>query len=235
MEVIELETEIVDVIERTHDVKSIRLKVDHKKRFKPGQWFFITLDKDREIQRHLTISNSPTEIGYLEFTKKLTNSDFSKILETIKPEDWIKIKYPYGKFTFEGEYKKITFLSGGIGITPARSISKYIIDKKINTDMILIYGNRTEKDIAFKEDFDEMQQQYAKLKVVHILSEQKENWDGRKGFINSQVIKEEIPDYNERKFYISGPPAMVEAMKKILTDDLNLSNEDIFTESFTGY
>ena len=235
MEIIELETEVVDVIERTHDVKSIRLKVDYKKGFMPGQWFFVTLDKDREIQRHLTISNSPTETGFIEFTKKLTGSDFSKILETIKPGDWAKIRYPFGEFIFEGEYKKIAFLSGGIGITPIRSITKYVVDKKLDIDMILLYGNRTEKDIAFKEDFDKMQQQYAKLKIVHVLSEQKENWDGRRGFINSQVIKEEIPDYRERKFYISGPPAMVEAMKKTLTDDLNLSNEDIFTENFTGY
>ena len=235
MQVTEIETKVLDVILRTRNVKSVRIKVNHKEAYKPGQWFFITLDKDRKIQRHLTISNSPTEVGYLEFTKKLTNSDFSKILETIKPGDWIKIKYPYGKFTFEGEYKKIAFLSGGIGITPVRSITKYIIDKKIDTDMILIYGNRTEKDIAFKEDFDKMQQQYAKLKVVHIFSEQKENWDGRRGFINSQIVKEKIPDYRERKFYISGPPAMVEAMKKTLIDDLNLSNEDIFTENFTGY
>ena len=150
MEIIELETEVVDVIERTHDVKSIRLKVDYKKGFMPGQWFFVTLDKDREIQRHLTISNSPTETGFIEFTKKLTGSDFSKILETIKPGDWAKIRYPFGEFIFEGEYKKIAFLSGGIGITPIRSITKYVVDKKLDIDMILLYGNRTEKDIAFK-------------------------------------------------------------------------------------
>lgn len=60
-------------------------------------------------------------------------------------------------------------------------------------------------------------------------------WSGRSGHINSQIIKEEIPDYIGRRFYICGPPAMVEAMKKILSDELALSRENIATENFVGY
>jgi glycine betaine catabolism B len=246
MEVRELETEVIEVIQRTQNVKSVRLKVEHKGKFKAGQWFFITLDKDRQIKRHLTISNSPTEEGFIEFTKKLTDSDFSDALKNIKPGDWAKIKYPYGKFTFEGEYEKITFLSGGIGITPAKSIIKFIIDKNLKTDVVLLYGNRTQKDIAFREEFDKMKRQHPKFKIVHVLSEEKEGWPGppatarherasRTGYIDGQLIKEEIPDYTMRKFYISGPPKMAEAMQKILTDELNLDKENIFTENFTGY
>ena len=80
-----------------------------------------------------------------------------------------------------------------------------------------------------------MCKQYSKLKVVHILSQSEAGWPGRTGHINRQIIKQEIPDYIERKFYICGPPVMVEAMKKILQEELTLSKENIITENFIGY
>ena len=231
-----LEAEVLEVIQRTHNVKSFRFKMDKVTDFKPGQFLQTTIKiGQKEIRHYLSISNSPTESGYIEFTKKITESEFSQTLDKLKPGDSIKLKYPYGAFTFAGEYKKIAFLSGGIGITPIRSITKYVVDKNLDTDVTLLYGNRTIKDIAFKEDFDMMQKGYPKLRVVHILSQAEAGWSGRTGHINGQVIKEEIPDFIERKFYICGSPAMVEAMNKILQDELALSSENIITENFIGY
>jgi len=233
---VEFETEVSEVIARTHNVKSFRFKRKEDLDFKAGQFFFVTIKIDNEEKtKHFSFSNSPTEKTYTEFTKKLTGSEFSKALDRLKVGDWARLRMPYGSFTFGGEYNKIAFLSGGIGITPIRSICKYIIDKKIDTDIVLLYGNRTINDIVFREDFDAMQKESPKLKVVHILSEQQTDWSGKVGYINAQLIREEIHDYIERKFYICGPPLMVEAMKKILLSELMLSKENIATENFTGY
>lgn len=233
---VEFATEVLEVIKRTHNVKSFRFGRRDNVDFKPGQFFFATIRVDgREATKHFSFSNSPTEKGHIEFTKKLTDSDFSKALDRLKVGDWARLKMPLGSFTFEGKYKKIGFLSGGIGITPIRSICKYIVDKKIDTDMILLYGNRTVNDIVFKEDFDIMQKGHSGFKVVHILSEAGAEWPGRTGHIDGKVIREEIPDFTERRFYICGPPTMVEAMKKILLDELSVAKENIITENFTGY
>lgn len=229
----ESEAVVKKIIPRTHNVKSFRLDIKNGADFKAGQFMFVTLKEG--LSKHFTISNSPTEKGYIEFTKKLTDSEFSKQLDRLKPGDQAKVKYPFGRFTFEGEYEKIAFLSGGIGITPIRSICKYVVDKNIGTDMVLLYGNRTTGDIAFKEDFDIMQKEYPRLRVVHVLSQAEPEWSGKTGHINSQIIKEEIPDYNQRRFYICGPPLMVEVMEKILLDELALPKEFVITESFTGY
>lgn len=230
------ETEVSDVIQRARSVKSFRFKKKKDPGFKAGQFFFITIKiGGEERTKHFSFSNSPTEDGYIEFTKKLTESEFSKALDCLKAGDRVRLRMPYGSFTFEGESKKIAFLAGGIGITAIRSICKYIIDKNLGTDIALLYGNRTPGDIAFKEDFEAMQKAYSKLKVIHILSEAGPVWPGRKGFINSRLITEEVPDYAGRRFYVCGPPAMVEAMKKMLTDELGASKETVITESFTGY
>ena len=232
----EIKVKVKETIQRTPNVKSIRVIHDKILPFRAGQFMQVILIPDnKDYTRWLSISNSPTEENYLEFTKKITESEFSKAVDNLKINDEITIKYPFGKFTFEGEFEKIVYLSGGIGITPIRSMVKYIIDKKIKTDINLIYANRTSADIAFKDDFDKMQKEYDGLKVEHILSGPDTNWKGRCGVISAEMIRKCLPDYKQRKFYICGPPGMVAAMKKIITDDLKLGEEVVFTENFVGY
>jgi ferredoxin-NADP reductase len=232
---VEIEARIKEIIQRTYNVKSVRLVIDGEPNFKAGQFCCVFLKTEQECKRYLSISSSPTEKGYIEFTKKLTQSDFSKILDGLKPADSLRLQYPFGKFTLEDPGAKIAFLSGGIGITPIRSISKYVVDKNLGTDMVLVYANRTINDIVFKEDFDQMQKQYPKLKVTHVLCESAPGFPCTIGHIDAQVIKTEAPDFMQRKFYLCGPPGMVKAMKKILEFELGISKENIITENFQGY
>lgn len=231
----QFEAKIKEIIPRTYNVKSFRLEVADNIDYKAGQFLCASLKTENECKRYLSISSSPTEKGYIEFTKKITQSDFSKALNNFEPGDSIIVQYPFGNFTLKDGYTKIAFLSGGIGITPIRSICKYAVDKKLDTDMVLVYANRSIKDIVFKDDFDVMQRQRPKLRASHVLCEPAVGFKCVVGLINAQVIKNQVPDYTQRKFYICGPPAMVEAMQKILTEELLLSKEDIITERFQGY
>jgi ferredoxin-NADP reductase len=229
------ELKIKEVIQRTYNVKSVRLAITGKPNYKAGQFGSVSLHAEKECKRYLSLSSSPTEEGHIEFTKKLTLSDFSNLLNGLKPQDALKVEYPKGKFTLEGGGPRIAFLSGGIGITPIRSMCKYAVDKNLGIDIILLYANRSIKDIVFKEDFDQMQKQYSRLRVSHVLCEPAPGFQCVAGHINAQVIKNEIPDFMERRFYLCGPPGMVEAMKKILETELGFPKENIVTENFQGY
>lgn len=233
----ELTAKIKEVIQRAYNVKSVRVEVKEAIDYKAGQFLRVSLKEEDKFKKYLSISSCPTEIGYIEFTKKITESDFSGALDTLRAGDRLKIQYPFGKFTLKDSEVKIAFLSGGIGITPVRSICKYAVDKKLDTDIVLLYANRTTKDILFKEDFDAMQKQHPKLRVVYVLSikPEAEGFKAVIGLINGQIIKNEVPDYALRKFYICGPVAMVEAMERILVDELALPKDNIITENFTGY
>ncbi|UCD55465.1 MAG: FAD-dependent oxidoreductase [Candidatus Omnitrophota bacterium] len=236
---VEFETSVLDIIKRTHNVKSFRFKIEKDIDFKPGQFFFVTIKAGGEERtKHFSFSNSPTEKGYVEFTKRITESPFSKALDTLKAGDWAKLKMPYGSFTFEGEHEKLAFLSGGIGITPIRSICKFVTDKGLPTDVILLYGNNTEGDIIFREDLDDMRGLNKKLRVVYTLTSpdiDKKAWPGRTGYIDAGMIKEEIPDYKDRVFYICGPPGMVGKLTAILKDALSIREGNIKVENFIGY
>jgi ferredoxin-NADP reductase len=196
---------------------------------------FVTIpSKNIELKHVFTISSSPTEKDFLELTKKLTGSSYSGALDALKLGDKAKIDAPYGKFIFDKKIKKIAMLSGGIGITPLRSMCKYSTDLKLKTNIILLYGNNTVDDITFKDEFDCLQKQNNNLDVLYALNQTPSGWKGYTGFIDADMIRKEIPDYKSRVFYTCGPPGMVNAMKKLL-QELNLSEKQIRIENFAGY
>ena len=238
MGVREFETKVTEVIQRTHDIKSFRFVVPEGINFKPGQFFVVTIKiNGQEAAKHFSFSNSPSEKGYVEFTKRITDSEFSRALDMLKAGDWARLKLPYGLFTFEGEYDKIAFLAGGIGVTAIRSMCKHVCDLKLPTDMVLIYANKAEEDIAFHNDFVEMERENKNLRVVYTLTGplDKNQWKGKTGVITGEMVKEEIPDYSERIFYICGPPKMVYYLRTLLSEELKLSKGKIIWEHFLGY
>ncbi len=229
------ETKIEEIIPRTADVTSFRFARPSELAYKPGQYFFVALKQgDKELTHHFSFSSSPTETDHFEFTKKLTDSEYSKTLKTAKAGDWARIDAPYGQFTFEGEYPKIALLAGGIGVTPFVSICKNATDKHLNTKITLFYGCRTENDIAFKQEFEKMQEENKNLKIVFTVNEASPQWKGAVGLITADMIQKELPDYKENMFYLCGPPPMVTAMEKLIVS-IGLQKEKLKLEYFTGY
>jgi ferredoxin-NADP reductase len=229
------ETYVKEIIPRTYNVTSFRFPRPAALNYKAGQFLFVTIKADgKELSKHFSFSSSPTEKTRIEFTKKLSDSDFSTALKALKIGDWARIDAPYGKFTFEGEHEKIGLLAGGIGITPFKSICQYCTDMRLDTKVTLLYGNRTENDIAFRKELETMQQQNKNLKVVFTLNEASGEWKGATGLITTEMIKKEIPDYKETMFYTCGPPAMVQIMEK-LVEQLGLPKTQLKREYFTGY
>ncbi len=229
------ETSIKEIIPRLSDASSFRFPRPSGLDYKPGQYMLVTIRSgDKELTHPFSFSSSPTEKDFLEFTKKFTVNEYSTILKTLKVGDWARIDAPYGKFTFEGEYEKIGLLTGGIGITPFRSICKYCTDKRLKTSIVLVYGCRSPGEIAFKTDFEEMQEKNSNLKVVFTVNQANNEWKGAVGNITIDMVKNQAPDYKERTFFACGPPGMVQAMVNLIKE-LGLPEEQLKLESFAGY
>src|SRR3989304_5941351 len=119
----QFETELAGVIQRTPSIKTFRFPIQARGfRYRPGQFFFITILVDgQEADHHFSFSSSPTEKGYMEFTKRITNSAFSQTLAKIEPGTWARIRGPLGTLVLPQKPQKLSFLSGGIGIPPLRN------------------------------------------------------------------------------------------------------------------
>jgi len=234
----EFETRVAEMIPRTPSIRSFRFPIAGKGvRYLAGQFFFLNiLINGEEAEHHFSFSSSPTEKGYIEFTKRITGSDFSQALARLKPGDWARLQGPEGHFTLPRNAHPLAFLSGGIGITPLRSMMRYIVDRGLDYSVVLLYGNASLEDAAFREELDKMAAAHANLRVVHVLSgpDFPPGWSGPRGYINTDIIRQTVPDFLERTFYISGPPRMVLSLQEQLSA-LHLPERQAKRDSFTGY
>jgi len=223
-------------IRRTGTVESFRFLPEQKVDFFPGQFLQVIFDpansNNKLLNKYLSFSASPGR-DYLEFTKRLSNSDFSNRLKTLQPGDEVWLKGPLGNCVFREE-ERIGFLIGGIGITPVISILEYITDRKLNTDVILLYSNRTEEDIAFKPEIDRWRKENPNLKVFYTLTGcQPKDPECSYGFIDEDMLALSMPDARDRTIFIFGPPVMVQAMSEVCLKSVR--KEQIKTENFIGY
>jgi ferredoxin-NADP reductase len=203
------ETNVVETIQRTPDIKSIRFEKPQEFNYLAGQYIFVTLgDGPDQMTKHFTLSSSPTE-SFLEITKRLTGHPFANALANLHTGDKVSMMGAFGDFTFQGEYDKVGMLSGGIGITPLRSMIKYLVDMKLNADIILLYSNRFENDIAFRNELENVQIENPNIKIIEIITKPKPEWKGVSERINAEMVKKFIPDFMERTFYTSGPQKIV--------------------------
>jgi ferredoxin-NADP reductase len=132
-----------------------------------------------------------------------------------------------GDFTLPNNTReKIVFIAGGIGITPFRSMIKYCIDTNQKRDIILLYSNRNEPEIVYRDVFDQAASQLG-LRVVYHLT-------GLSGHFNQNNLPQLVPDYKERKFYLSGTHTMVAATEQLLKI-LGVSTANIKTDFFPGF
>ncbi|MEW6008151.1 MAG: FAD-dependent oxidoreductase [Candidatus Omnitrophota bacterium] len=232
------EAKLIERIKRTDSIESFRFLPDKKIEFLPGQFLQVIFDEDKldkkDLNKYLSFSSSPFK-NYIEFTKRLSNSIFSQKLNSLEANDTILIKAPLGNCIFKDEYGKIAFLIGGIGITPVISIIEYIMEKKLDMDILLFYSNRTEDEIAFRKELDSWQSQNKKIKIIYTVTDcQPKDKRCLLGHIDKTLLSSKISDMRERVFFTFGPPGMVKAMENLCLE-LSCNKENIKTESFLGY
>lgn len=225
-------------IKRTSAVESFRFLPEEKIAFIPGQFLQVIFDEqnpdNKELNKYLSFSSAPGK-DYIEVTKRLSESFFSQRLRGLKAGDEVYVRAPFGNCVFKDEYQKIGFLIGGIGITPVISILEYIVGKKLSTDAVLLYSNRTEADIAFRQELDYWQKSNKNIRVSYTITDcQPKDSSCEFGRIDKNLVLEKIKDYRERIFFIFGPPKMVEAMQALCIE-IGCDGGNIKTENFVGY
>lgn len=234
----EVKVNLVEKIVRTPTVTSFRFIPSQELGFLPGQAAQLIFDQanpgNRDLNKYLSFSSSPNK-NYLEFTKRLSTSVFSQKLDSLKPNQEILIKAPLGGCFFESKYKQITFLVGGIGITPVISIIEYIVERKLDTAVNLFYSNRTEEEIAFRQELDVWTRANNNIKIHYTITDcQPKDKTCSYGFINKDFITQRTCDFGKGIVFIFGPPKMVDVMSD-LAIEMGCSKENIKTEKFVGY
>jgi ferredoxin-NADP reductase/Na+-translocating ferredoxin:NAD+ oxidoreductase RnfD subunit len=196
--------------------------------FVPGQYMEWTLGHSkadiRGNRRTFTIASSPTEPDVRLGVKFYhPSSTYKSKLHELKVGDQLFAGQISGNFTLPADpAKKLVFVAGGIGITPFRSMVKYLIDKSQKRDIVLFYLVSKSEELAYKDLFEEASA--IGLTFVPVIQ----------GTLDQALLTEKVPDFAERHFYLSGPQAMITSQKADLIG-MGVQRTRIETDYFSGY
>ncbi len=214
--------------------------------YRPGQYMEWTLphssSDSRGDRRFLTLASSPTEPDIRLGIRFYSNgSSYKQAMLRMDSDSTIVAAQLAGDFVLpDDDARKLAFIAGGIGITPYRSMIKYLLDNKERRNVTMLYSSKTADDVVYKDVFEDARQQLG-IRTLYCLTgerrrmpEDKLGRHYRAGKITSELIKGEVPDYHERLFYISGSHSMVNDIRGSL-HKLGVRGTQIKVDFFPGY
>jgi ferredoxin-NADP reductase len=235
---------VLKLKERTRiapDIYEFIFTAPRKFKFMPGQYMEWTLGHNepdsRGNRRYFTLASSPTEQN-LRLGIKFNNqpSTFKKAMLSMGRETEILASQISGDFILPKDPRqKCVFLAGGIGITPFRSMIKYLLDTRQRRPITLFYAVRTAEEFLYKDVFDRSVKELG-LKTIYTLTDNKNipaSWNGNVGRLSPEMIRAHLPDYTNCIFYLSGPRSMVNTFNDSL-HRLGIASSQIKTDYFAG-
>lgn len=212
----------------------------------PGQ--FLTLKANlggESVRRAYSLSSHPISDSLPAVTiKKIDQGKMSSwIFDQVRPGFEIEVMPPTGNFVFQPNLSKkrwFMLFAAGSGITPIFSILKGILLSEPQSFVSLLYGSRSQDNIIFKDQLENLVLKYpGRLKVVHTLSQPGENWFGQTGRISEAVIQntleylKPVTPFVETQVFTCGPQDMMDTISQIVISQ-GVLKENIHRESFSS-
>jgi len=198
----------------------ITLKADGHQgmNFIPGQFAWLTLRHSpfRLKEHPFSISSSSTDPERLEFTIR-EYGDFTRTVKDIKPGEVAYLDGPYGAFSIDRYLARgVVFISGGVGIAPVMSMLRTLADRGEPRPLFLFNCNRLWDNVVFREEIDILQG-LLNLKVVNVLEDPPENWEGESGYLTRDILEKHLPDDRMGfDYFMCGPEPMTRGLEKTL-------------------
>ena len=211
-------------------------------KFTPGQFVDITLQNPPETDaegnvRGFSIASAPYEDTIMVATR-MRDTAFKNVLRGVPLGTEVKVEGPFGNLRLHSDRSRAAVvLTGGIGITPFRSILLHVAKEKLPQRIILFYANRRPEDAAFLVELRQLEKQIQDFKLIACMTEMQkssQSWTGERGTINSAMLEKYLKGVASPVYYITGPPAMVNAMHLMLADS-GVDDDNIRIEEFAGY
>lgn len=219
-----------------------------------GDWerfgFFKLESKVTEpVVRAYSMANYPDERGIVKFNIRIATpppksqgippGQMSSYTFNMKPGDKVTVYGPFGDFFAKDTEAEMVFIGGGAGMAPMRS---HIFDQlrriKTKRKVSFWYGARSLRELFYKEEYDQLQEENENFKWHIALSDPQpeDNWDGLTGFIHNVLHEQYLKNHpapEDCEYYMCGPPMMNAAVIKMLKD-LGVEDENIMLDDFGG-
>ena len=209
--------------------------------FKAGQYIELSLsgahpEEANGLTHTFSIASSPSE-EELVVTTRMRNTIFKNALSRLPIGSGVRIEGPMGSFSLHNNTARpAVFIAGGIGVAPFLSIIIHATGEKLRHEIFLFYANRHLEDAAFINVLWQLERTNPRFRFVPIVTRATSNngWKGETGHIRSDMLLTQVKVLRGPIYYIAGPPTMVEAARRTLSE-VDVEADDIRTEEFSGY
>lgn len=241
-----LNLKVVAITKETPDAISIHFEHPDKKpiNYKPGQFLTLILPIDgKEVRRSYSLSSCPQEGPRLAVTVKRVEGGLASnyLLDTVQVGQEVKVMEPLGNFCLTctpTNQRQVVLFGAGSGITPLMSILKAVLAEEPGSTVTLLYGNRDEDSVIFKEQLQQLQSENpGRLQVEYIYSQPKHDCEHR-GRMNQSLVlrileRLQLTKPQNAVYYMCGPEGMMTEVQGAL-DVLHVPADRIFRESFVS-
>lgn len=231
------DAKIVKITDETDMVKRFYIKMpdDMKFTFKAGQFIMLDLPiQSKYTNRSYSIASAPSDDNIFELCIVLKPDGLGT------PYKWenftvgtdVKVSKVLGKFALQEPIETdICFIGTGTGIAPLRSQLFDIYNRKLpHKNIYMVFGNRWEKDILYRKEFEQLEKDMPEFKFLPVLSRENPGWTGRKGYVHS-VYEEIFADKRPAQFYICGWADMLKEARQRL-EAMGYDKKSIKFESY---
>ncbi len=218
-------------------IKTFYFKPEGSFHYTAGQFIQLTLPHDnpdeRGTKRWFTLSSSPTE-PFLSITTRIApknGSSFKRTLLALQPKQPVHMTDAMGDFVLpKDKDQELVFVAGGIGITPIRSMVKWLNDNKESRSMVLIHAVSQPDDLVFKTLFE----QSSVIYLPQIMETPVQWVTSSKETMDTAKIAQLAFGLKGKLIYIAGPEPMVEKLNNDLLFN-GIPNHQIVTDFYPGY
>lgn len=236
-----LEMEVAQVTQEARDVKTYRLKwpdgVDYD--FKTGQFITVYFSQDPKTKRAYSLSSCELDRGFFEISVKRAGNFGARLYDELKQGDKLMVIPPTGRFTLPDDPKKdLILIAGGSGVTPFRGFVRYCNAKHPETRVTILYSARVPEEIIFKDEFEKLAREnpnfHFNVTCTRVTPEHAYTgtWNGRKGRITADWVREQIRDLSNTVFYACGPTELVLSTEKLVVEEMKIPKEQMKMEKW---
>lgn len=207
--------EIEDCTVLTFDIPS---ELSEEFIFRQGQHLTLKRDIDGEdTRRSYSICSSPLDKELQVAVKLIPGGKFSTFVNTkLKIGDTLELMAPSGAFGVNVSKEPKTYIAfvAGSGITPVLSMIRTHLAAEPNSKFKLFYLNRTVKSIIFKEEIEQLRNQYfGRLEIFYFLTKEHRDIELLNGRFTSEKLTEifsKLMDVSSvSEAFLCGPEEMI--------------------------
>ena len=214
--------ELTALRQDTHDTKtfSFALPEDATLDMLPGDHLYVHATIDgKPASRPYTPSSVPGTTGFFDLTvKRYDTGGVSKYLHEQGPGDRVLMSGPNsGGHWIDGLAKQVGLVAGGTGITPMIAIIRWILAQRLAVKLFLVFANKSEADIIFRDEWDEDVREHASFHCYHVLEQPPAGWSQGTGRVTMAMLREHLPPPGpDTVIFLCGPPPMADGLEAAL-------------------